>query len=63
MPTTPTIELAAFAVEMILTHGLPMFMATVQTLGTENPSLEQIRALRGAIKDPASYFAQAAKPA
>lgn len=49
-------ELAVVAVEMILRHGVPAFMQAMQTMQTDNPSLEQIRALKERLKTPESYF-------
>jgi hypothetical protein len=49
-------EMAIVAVEMILKHGVPVFMSTIRTLKTDNPTIEEIRALRDQVKDPASYF-------
>lgn len=51
-------QLAITAVELILTHGIPVFMTAMSTLDHDNPTLEEIRALRTAVKDPESYFAQ-----
>ncbi len=51
-------ELAVVAVEMILKHGVPFFMQAMRDLQTDNPTIEQIRALKGSLKSPESYFDQ-----
>jgi hypothetical protein len=58
MPTTPQqTQLAIILVEMILTRGIPVALQAIATLKSDEPTLKEIRALRGAIKDPASFFA------
>lgn len=55
-PTPEQSQLAILAVELILTHGIPVFMTAMQTLKTAQPTLAEIHALRDAVKDPESYF-------
>lgn len=49
-------EMAVAAVEMIIKHGLPVFMKAVRTLKTDDPTIEDIQALKEQVKDPESYF-------
>lgn len=58
MPTPAQTELAVFAVETILKNGVPAFMSAVRTLQTDEPTLEEIRALKGRVADPESYFGE-----
>ena len=49
-------EMAVVAVEMIIKHGAPVFLEAVRTLQMDNPTIEDIQALREQVKDPESYF-------
>ena len=49
-------EMAVVAVEMIIKHGLPVFLGAVRTLEMDDPTVEDIQTLKEQVKDPESYF-------
>lgn len=48
-------QMAIFAVEEILKNGVPAFLTAIRTL-SDDPTIEEIRALRDALASPESYF-------
>jgi hypothetical protein len=51
-----SVEFTLVMTELILRHGVPAAISAITALRTEDPTLEQIKALKRHVKTPASYF-------
>lgn len=56
MSSDARIELILTLTELIARYGIPAALKAIATLRSEEPTIEEIKALRHKVKDPESYF-------
>jgi len=56
MDDAKKVEFTLLMTELILRHGVPAAIQAVQAFKTNDPTIEEICALKYRVKDPEDYF-------
>lgn len=54
----PTMMFVLVVIELAMKHGIPGVIKIIKLWNVEDPTLEDIKALRNLIKPPEMYFAE-----